>query len=147
MSPVRVTWRRTIGRAQCSKLLDEPLQPAPQQRLTARDAQLAHATRHKAACQPRDFFKAQQLTVLHPGVPVRECFGWHAVRAAEIAAIRDADAQIAQRAPQRIPQQCPIRSGASGHGRRRQAARAVGGDGNDAAHGGADYHRLPQVGE
>ena len=63
---------------------------APHQRLAAGQAQLAHAEPHEGAAQPVELLERQDLGLRQEG----HVFG-HAIDAAEVAAIRDRDAQVA----------------------------------------------------
>ena len=96
--------RRAVHSAQFGQLRHQLFQALAQQRLAAGQAYLAHAVRQKHPCQPGDFFKTQQRVVRQVTVILVKHFLGHAVVAAEIAAVGDADAQVAQRAAQRIGQ-------------------------------------------
>ncbi|MCY1548011.1 hypothetical protein D9M68_840970 [compost metagenome] len=61
--------------------------------------------RHELRGHAGDFFEGQQRTVRQVGVVLVEDFLGHAVTAAEIAPVGDADAQVAQRAAQGITEQ------------------------------------------
>src|SRR3954470_6418613 len=76
---------------------DEPLEIAAQQRLATREPQLLDPVRDERAGQSRHLFKRQQRVALEEREVAAEDLLRHAVRAAEVAAIRDRDAQIAQR--------------------------------------------------
>ncbi|MNV77810.1 hypothetical protein D3C71_1712650 [compost metagenome] len=97
---------------------DQVFEVLAQQRLAARQANLAHAMRQKEPRQPRDFLKAQQRAVRQVGVVLVEHFLGHAVVAAEVAAVRHADAQVAQRTPQRVDQLTRRRQHMRGDSRR-----------------------------
>ncbi len=77
-------------------------QIAAQQRLATGEPQLAHAELREDTRNARDLFKAQALVLFQEYVILRVVIFRHAVRAAEVAAINDGDAQIVQRALQRI---------------------------------------------
>ncbi len=96
--------RLAVGRAQLRQLLDQGLDVFAQQRLAAGQAQLAHPVRHKNPRQPRDFLEAEQIGVRQVAVLLVKHLARHAVAAAKVAAVGDADAQIAQRPPKRIEQ-------------------------------------------
>jgi hypothetical protein len=53
-------------------------------------------------CQPRDLFKGQQLVALQKREIAAEDLLGHAVRAAEVAAIRDRDPEIVDRASEGV---------------------------------------------
>src|SRR5205807_4389893 len=67
---------------------------APQQRLTARETYLVDAELDEDVGQPGDLLEHQDFLARQPDVLL---FG-HAVAAAQVAAVRDRDAQIPQRA-------------------------------------------------
>ena len=68
-----------------------------QQRLAAGDAQLAHAELREQARQAHDLVEGQAFVRLQEAVVVVEALLRHAIRAAEIAAVHDRDAQVVQR--------------------------------------------------
>jgi hypothetical protein len=68
----------------------------------------------RTAGQPGDLFKAQQGAVRQVGVVLVEDILGHAVAAAEVAAVGDADAQIAQRSAQGVAEQTGGRDRLSG---------------------------------
>ena len=96
--------RRAIQSAQFSQLGNERLEVFAQQRLASGEADLADPMGQELPRQPGDLFKAQQRVVRQVGVVLVKNFLGHAVVAAEVAAVGDADAQVAQRAAQRIGQ-------------------------------------------
>ena len=73
--------------------------PAPHQRLAAGQPQLAHALGDEGAAQPVELLERQQVGLRQERHVLR-----HAVDAAEIAAVGHRDAQIGDRAPERIDQ-------------------------------------------
>ncbi len=77
---------------------------APYQRLAARKPHLFDAEAAKYACKPRDLFERQQRLALEELVVLAEHFLRHAVDAAEIAAVGDGDAQVAQGTPGGVAQ-------------------------------------------
>ncbi len=79
------------------QLRDEPLQVAPHERLSSRDADLAHAALDEDACDACDLFERQQLAPIEERMVTAVRLLGHAVDAAEVAAVGDRDAQIAQR--------------------------------------------------
>ena len=97
--------RCALDGAQGRQLFDEDLEVLAQQRLAAGEADLLHAVGHELARHARDLFKTQQRAVRQVGVVLVEDFLGHAVAAAEVAAVGDADAQVAQRPAQGIAQQ------------------------------------------
>jgi hypothetical protein len=71
--------------------------PFADQRLAPGDAQLLHAKADEGTAEPVKFFKAEEVGLGQEGHVFR-----HAVGAAEIAAVGDRDAQIADRAGEGI---------------------------------------------
>ena len=69
---------------------DQLREPLAQQRLPARDAQLAHAQRHRDPHEPLNLLERQNLLAR---LKLHALFR-HAVEAANVAAIRNADAQV-----------------------------------------------------
>ena len=120
----------TGRRAQRRQLPDQRLDALAQQRLAAREAQLVHAVGDEQPRQPGDLLEAQQRAVRQVLVGVVEDLLRHAVAAAEVAAIRHADAQIAQRPAARIQQRAGRRGRAGARGG--QGRRAVVDKGDDA---------------
>jgi hypothetical protein len=96
--PLVVSVRSTSGSASRSNR-DEAVDPAPQQRLAAGEADLARAVRVEDAREPHDLLEREDLRVRQEGVVGAEDLARHAVRAAEIAAVGDRDAQVVQLAP------------------------------------------------
>ena len=113
----RQVQRLAVRRAQRRQLGHQCLHLLTQQRFTTGDANLAHAMGHEQPCQPCDFLETQQAVVRQVRVVLVEHFLGHAVAAPEIAAVGDADAQVAQRAAEAVLQQA---------GRRDQVARGQG---------------------
>ena len=89
-------------RMQPGEHFDELFDVASQQRLAAGQSYLLHAQRDKGSCQPRDLLEAEQFGARQKLVILVENCTRHAVCAAQVAAVSDGDAQIAQRALQRI---------------------------------------------
>src|SRR5450755_3148558 len=95
----RVRGEREISNAgDRSEHAHELFDVAAQQRLAPGQPDLLHAMRDEDARQPRYFLKAEQLRCRHECVAAAEDRFRHAIRAAEIAAVGDRDAQIAKRA-------------------------------------------------
>jgi hypothetical protein len=88
--------RLSLGAAQPSQLFDEARQVATQQGLAAGQAQLAHAQAHEHPGQAGDFLEAEQRCMRQELETRTEMLLGHAVGAAEVAAVGDRDAQIAQ---------------------------------------------------
>ena len=84
------------------ELRDQPLQVAAHERLTARDADLPHAAVDEDARDPRDLLERQELAPLEEAVIAAVDLLRHAVDAAEVAAVGDRDAQVAQRASEGV---------------------------------------------
>ena len=81
---------------------DERGELAPDERLAARDPQLLDAQCHERASRALDLLEAQDLVLGQERVVATEHFLGHAIRAAEVAAIRDGDAQVVERPSERI---------------------------------------------
>ena len=77
---------------------------AAYQRLAAGEAKLAHAARDESRAQPVEFLERQQVGLRQERHVLR-----HAIDAAEIAAVGHRDAQIGDRAAERIDQRRPRR--------------------------------------
>ena len=92
--------QREVAHARCvRKQLDEHRQVAPDEGLTARQADLVHAHRGEHAHKSLDLLEAENLLAGKPLEP----FGGHAVAAPEVALVRDRDPQAADLA---IPGVC-----------------------------------------
>ena len=76
---------------------DQPVQLASHERLAAGEAHLRHPVGDERRRQPRDLLEGQDLRARQEGVVRAEGLARHAVGAAEVAAVGDADAQVAQR--------------------------------------------------
>src|ERR1039457_3725531 len=70
--------------------LDQPRQVPAYQRLAAGDSQFRHAERHGDAYKPLDLLKGEDLAPIHE----LDALFRHTVKAADIAAVGDADPQI-----------------------------------------------------
>ena len=90
------------GVAQLGQHRDEVRQRLPDERLAAGDPQLPDAELDEDPGQPADLLVGQDLRVRQEGVVAPEDLGRHAVRAAEVAAVRDRDPEVAQRPPSSI---------------------------------------------
>ena len=76
---------------------DERLEVTPYQRLASGEAELAHTERDEDPREPLDLLEGKELRALEElPVPAVDLLG-HAVDAAEVAAVGDGDAQVAQR--------------------------------------------------
>jgi hypothetical protein len=73
---------------------DEARQLTAHERLAAREPHVAHAHRRQQRDEPGDLLEAQDLVSLEPG----QARGGHAVLAAEVAAVGDRDAHVADQA-------------------------------------------------
>ena len=80
------------------ELLDEALEVAADERLAAGDPDLARAERDERARDAGDLLERQQLLAVEEAVVAAVHLLRHAVGAAEVAAVGDRDAQVAQRA-------------------------------------------------
>jgi len=88
------------------EIADEIGEVGAQQRLTAGQADLAHAEAHEQACETRDFLERQPLARFEELVVLVKGLARHAIRTAEIAAIHHRDAQVVQRAPTGVHRDC-----------------------------------------
>ncbi len=95
--------QRTVGRQRDlesgdrRKLLDQPVDAMPQQRLAAGQADLLHAACGEDTGDARDLFEGQQIGARQERIVAAEHRLRHAIHAAEVAAIGDRDAQVAHR--------------------------------------------------
>ena len=85
-----------------SEFADEFGQIRAQQRFAAGQPNLLHAQLHEQSRQPGDLIERQTLGGLQKTIVIMEGLPRHAVRAAEVAAIHDRNAQVVQRPAQRI---------------------------------------------
>ena len=93
--------QRQIGdRAPGGEVFDEDRQIAPQQRLAAGNPHAVDAERRKDVHEGADFLERQQVLARQPDVVRLR----HAVMTPEVAAVRDRDAEAAQRAREAIEQ-------------------------------------------
>ena len=111
---------------------DQMLEVPAQQRLAARDAQLADALLDERPRDPLDLLEREQLLAVHEPVAAAEDLLRHAVDAAEVAAVGDGDAQVAERPAERVRRAHGVEStapgepGLSGDSPRTRLAGAVG---------------------
>jgi primosomal protein N' len=98
--------RRTLGVvvdvAERSELPDQPVEIAAQERFPARDSQLVHAEAGEDPRDALDLLERQELAARQEAVVVAEDLLRHAVDAAKVAAVRDRDAQVAERPSPRV---------------------------------------------
>src|SRR5262249_21126923 len=80
----------------------EVLKVPPDERLATGDPELRHAEIHEDTGQPLDLLVAEDRVVGQELEVAAEDLLRHAVRAAEVAAVRHRDAQVAQRSAQRV---------------------------------------------
>ena len=85
----------------------QALQVAPHQRLAAGEADFLHAEAGEQARQARDLLEREHFVVRDELEVVVEHLARHAVHAAEVAAVGDRNAQVAQAAPERVRQRRP----------------------------------------
>ena len=134
--------QRAVGR-QCQvetvdrgEHFDQPLQIATEQGLAAGEPDLLDAMRVEQPREARDLLEGQQVGMGKERVVAPENVLWHAIDAAEVAAVGDRYAQVAQAAAERIGEQTRRRDARSG---RRERNRGAGvGEGNDSGHGAVD---------
>ena len=94
--------RDVFDAGQRREVADEIGEVRPQQRLAAGDAQLLHAGAHEYAREAQQFGEVEPLVRFEEAVRLVKGFARHAVRAAEIAAVHDRDAQVVDGPAQRI---------------------------------------------
>ena len=87
------------------ELRDQALEVAADERLAARDPQLARAERDERARDAGDLLERQELAPVEEAVVAAVDLLRHAVGAAEVAAVGDRDAQV----PQRPAEMCRAR--------------------------------------
>ena len=103
-----------IGSPDRGQHLDEVRQIAAHERLATGDPQLLDPERHERPSRPFDLLEAQDLVARQERVVLPEDLLGHAIGAPEIAPIRDRDAQIAHRAPERVGRSGPSIEGGRG---------------------------------
>jgi hypothetical protein len=81
---------------------DQDLEIAAEERLAAGDPHLLHTVCHERPRHAVDLFEGQELLAVHEAVPAAEHLLGHAIDAAEVAAVRDRDPQVAERAAERV---------------------------------------------
>ena len=96
--------RRAIGRSQSRQLRDQHFNVLAQQRLAAGQPYLAYAMGHTQPGQARNLLETQQRRVRQIDVVLVKNLLGHAIAAAEVAAVGNTDAQVAQRAVQAVVQ-------------------------------------------
>ena len=105
-SPQRVMARNLSGSSVSSETLmrrtarergDERHDPAAHQRFAAGEPQLSDPARDEGAAQPVELFEREQVGLGQKGHVLR-----HAIDAAKIATVGHRDAQIGDRAPERV---------------------------------------------
>ena len=89
--------REVLKSADLRQHLDEALEVAAQERLAAGQTDLLDAQVDESARQPGDLFERHQLLATEELEVAAEDLARHAVRAAEVAAVGDRDAKVAQR--------------------------------------------------
>ena len=83
--------------ADLRELLDEPFQVPPDERFAAGEADLLDAKRDEDPHETLDLLEGQDLGTRQELEILAEDLLGHAVDAAEVATVRDADPQVAQR--------------------------------------------------
>ena len=81
---------------------DEELEVTAEQRLAPGDPQLVHPEGDEDAGDPLDLLEREQLAARQEAVVAPEDLLRHAVHAAEVAAVRDRDPEVAERAVERV---------------------------------------------
>jgi hypothetical protein len=95
--------QRQVETVDRGELLDEALEFTPNERLATGDSDLLDAVRHEYAGQPLDLLEGEQLPAFEEPVVAPEDLLRHAVDAAKVAPVGDRDAEVSQRAPERVP--------------------------------------------
>lgn len=126
-----------VGSLESAKVRNEFFESLAKQRLAAREAQLLDAVGDHDARDAQDFLKGEKFGVGEEGVRIAELFLGHAVAAAEVAVVRNRNAEVPKRSSAGV---APVAAGAP-HGtslRNGQAAHGSGirSDGNDLGHDG-----------
>jgi hypothetical protein len=83
-------------------------------RSPTRSGRFARAERYEQAGEARDLVELQALAGFQELVVIVKRFRRHAIRAAEIAAIHDRDAQVVERAAERVERQAGATQGNDG---------------------------------
>src|SRR6266480_1989111 len=94
--------QRQVESGNLREHLDEALEVAPKQRLSSRQADLLDAQRREDARDACDLLEGEQLPALEEVEVAPVDLLGHAVDAAEVASIRDGDAEIPDGASQKI---------------------------------------------
>ena len=94
--------RDVLDAGQRREIADEIGEIRAQQRLAAGDAHLLHAGAHEHARQAQDLREVEPLAGFQEAVRLVKGLARHAIRAAEIAAVHDRDAQVVDGPPQRV---------------------------------------------
>ena len=94
--------RQVVDAIERRQSRDQPLEPLPHQWLAAGEPDLAHAQRDRDAHDALDLVEVEDLGARQEGVVRPERLARHAVAAAEVAPIGDADAQVAHRSLHRV---------------------------------------------
>jgi hypothetical protein len=118
--------RFAVGASQLGQHAHQHLEVAPQQRLAAGQADLLDAVRGEHARQAGDLLEAEQRALRQEGVVAVEHLLGHAIAAAEVAAVGDRDAQVAQRPAQGVGQQAVGGARLDGNARHRRKVALVG---------------------
>ncbi|MCY1523622.1 hypothetical protein D9M68_585260 [compost metagenome] len=118
--------RAALRRAQSGQQAHQVLEVLAQQRLAAREADLFHAQAGEDARQATDFFEGEQRRMRHEGIAAVEHFARHAVRAAEVAAVRDRYPQIAQGTRAQVERGLAVGRQFPGHDGSRAAGSVIG---------------------
>ena len=107
----RVRRQRQLG-AERREQRDQPVDVLPHERLAARQPELVDAEADEDARHPLDLLEREQLLAVEEAVVAPEDLLRHAVDAAEVAAVGDRDAEVAERPAEAV----------QGHGRERSDA-------------------------
>ena len=91
-------------RVERSKAFDEFVKTVAEQRFTAGDPQLLDAVFEEEANEAFDLFEGEDLVARQERIAFAEDLGGHAIRAAEIAAVRHRNPQVAERSIELISQ-------------------------------------------
>jgi hypothetical protein len=123
-----------VGARELGQHRDQPLEVAAQERLAAGEADLLDAVGDEQARDANDLLEGEQRRVRQEAVVAIEDFLRHAVAAAEVAAVGDRDAQVAQRPMQAVEELAAGRDEPRRNARRARGVAVVGDGDHFRAH-------------
>jgi hypothetical protein len=86
--------------------LDQPFDVPAQQRLTARKADFRNTLVDEQSGDARNLFERQQFGVRQKWIVTSEDILWHAIDAAEVAAVGNRDAKVVEPSPAGVDDRC-----------------------------------------